>query len=129
MSIKKKRKKVYFAHSMQMYNTDLERELLDWLRDRYVKVIDPNKDIGELGSMEPYLRIVDTCNIVVCYEYLDYLSRGTYNEVKHALKHKKPAFVLRRDILGKITIEPVLGVRIVDKDDWTMRYGKIKDWR
>jgi hypothetical protein len=125
--VKKKDLKVYFAHSKKIYNTDLEKHLKAWLKKQYREVICPNKDMGELGSVEPYLEMIDTCDIIICREHMGYFGRGVYDEVKHALKRKKLVMVMRHDTNNKIYLERVFKVKIVDECDWEVRYGKIKD--
>jgi len=118
-----KKDKVYFAHSKMIYDTPYEGKLLNFLRKKY-NIICPNRDVGELGDIKPYLKIVDKCKMVICAEYKKYIGRGVYSEVERALKKKKKVLVIRWKGKNLILI-PVIGVKVNDEDDWRHRYGKI----
>lgn len=116
--------KVYFAHSKRIYNTKEESTMLDFLRKNFTKVICPNKDIGELGSIEPYLKIVDTCKYVVAHEYQGSIGKGVFSEIKNALSKNIPVLALRKGTIG-YKLCKVKNIEINDSTDWAIHYGKI----
>lgn len=117
---------IYYAHSKLIYNTKRESRELSYLMKRYANnIVDPNKMMGELGSIEPYLNMVRTCNIVVCSEYKEHVGYGVYREIAEAFKFNKDVFVLRKSFLGFKLIR-VKRIIIFDPNDWKVYYGKIK---
>ena len=63
--------KIYYAHSKKIYDTKVEKKQLKYLKNRFKEynVICPNNDIGELGSIQPYLDVVSQCEMLICSEY------------------------------------------------------------
>ena len=119
------KEKIYYAHSKRSYDTRREKSELRWLRKRY-DVVDPNKDMGELGSREPYLQMVRTCGSVVCSEHNGHLTRGTYEEVYHALVWGYPVLCIRRKgILRGFVLLKVIGLQIVDGRDYAGKYSRV----
>jgi len=112
--------KYYFAHSMQIYNTKLEKELTETIKSFNFPMICPNKDIGELGSLNPYLQIVKKCKGVITHEFKGYVGKGAFEETKLSLQLDKPTFVIRD---GKII--PVKTIKINNSKDWKITYGVI----
>lgn len=128
----KQNKIVYYAHSKLIYNSLREKVERDFLERTFKKVICPNRDMGELGEMDPYLRKVETCDIVVCSEYEKHIGKGVFEEVNLALKLAIEVFCLRRQKRTcKFIFKTVTNVKIVDEQDWKYYYGKIKTklWR
>ena len=119
-----KKLNVYYAHSKNIYNTSREKSELKWLRKQFKFVICPNNDMGELGSMEPYLQEVENNDAVVCSEYKGYIGRGVTSEVNTALSLNYKVWVLRK-ILGKFYLKTVKGSEIFDSNDWRYRYAKL----
>ena len=39
-----------------------EKDEFEWLKKKFPDIINPNTDMGELGSIEPYLRKVSQCD-------------------------------------------------------------------
>ena len=66
-------KKTHYAHSIQIYGRFQEKKELKYLAKKFSNLVDPNNDMGELGTMTPYLKMVRTCKIVVFSEYEGYI--------------------------------------------------------
>ena len=115
---------IYYAHSKRIYGTEQERAELDWLKKKFPKVLDPNGDLGELGSIVPYLEAVTKCSAVVVSEYQKHIGRGAFSEIEHALSRKKPVHCIRK-YRNKFRLVIVSRVEIVDGEDWAVRYGRI----
>lgn len=115
---------VYYAHSKKIYGFDREAKERGFLEKNFRKVVCPNRDMGELGSMDPYLRMVRKCNVVVCSEFNSYIGRGVYQEIVEGLNKKKKVFCLRK-IEDRYVLLPVASVSIVDADDWKVKFGKV----
>ena len=120
-------KRVYFAHSMQIYGTRESRaaeirvmrafpgcrvlnpETLDWdaMTTRY----------GEGGA---YWHVVRLCDVIVVLERRGHVGKGVFEEVRAARAQNKPVFVLRGTRLL-----PVGDAIRTAKGDWKERYGKL----
>lgn len=82
--------KIYYAHSIGLYNTQREQEDLEFLSSlNHSKVINPNGP-GLGKSMIPYLRTVKKCNSLWYRGY----SPGVVLEVLVAETLRKPVFSL-----------------------------------
>lgn len=113
--------RAYFAHSKLDYGTRKEVRVRLRIRQRFGDVLCPNRDIGERGSIAPYLEAIDQCQTVAVLEHGGFVGRGVFVEVEHALSRKKPVWALRGPDWA-----PVKGVRLFDPDDWKLRYGKLQ---
>lgn len=113
--------RVYYAHSRQIYGTDRERQERDFISDmfRNCEVVCPNRDMGELGSLDPYLAMVEKSDIVVCTELDELVGIGVFSEVKHARKIGKPVFIMRG-----FRFYPATGQQVVDRLN-EIRYGRL----
>lgn len=117
----KKVARVYFAHSMQIYNTLREKNELKFINEMFDKVICPNVDIRiASGGMNGYLRIVGWADLVVVSEYRGFVGAGVFAEVKKAVELKIPVKCLRRNKL--IEVKDVV---INDSKDIKIKYGKL----
>lgn len=119
--------KVYYAHSMQTYGTNREKRDLDYLRGIFRHVICPNNDIGELGAMQPYLTIVDHCDMVIASSFEQgYFSKGVCKEVQRAIATQKDCLLMRWS--SPDDKEPsflyINKAWIFDESDTRIRYGK-----
>jgi len=115
--------KIYYAHSKLIYDTPREKQELKWLKKKFI-VVDPNKDLSELGSMEPYIKKMFECNMVICSEYKKHVGKGVYEEVYHAITNGVKAKVLRK-FLGRFVLKEVTGLQIIDGTDWKVGYAKV----
>lgn len=90
--------KIYYAHSKKIYNTRKEEAEYAKIRKQFpdARIVCPNRDLGELGSMESYLRVVGTCDAVVCSEYKRLIGKGALTEVLFAISSGKPAYNLSK---------------------------------
>ena len=112
---------IYYAHSKKIYNTKREEEERNKILQKFPKaeLICPNRDVGEKFSLVPYLKIVRDCNIVVCSEFDGFVGKGVYWEILTAMDNNKPVFNVTKDF------KKVTDIIIVDKNDWTVKYGKV----
>lgn len=116
---------MYYAHSKKIYNTKREQAELMWLLDNFSgKVVCPNNGMGELGSIEPYLKMISKCDGVVLSEYERHIGRGVFSEVERALLEKKLVLCIRR-FVGIFYLIKVSRIEIVNNYDWSVYYGKI----
>lgn len=112
---------VYFAHSKLIYGTKEEEKALKHLRKVFGSVVCPHNDMGELGSIYPYLERVSKCCLVVALPYKNFIGKGVFSEIEHALALNKPVLVLK----GK-ELKTVYGVVVNDSKDWKFKYGKLE---
>lgn len=118
-------KRVYYAHSKIIYNTSREQKELIYLRKKYRNVICPNNDLGELGSIRPYLECVSKCDVVVCSEYKGYIGRGVCSEICKALSEGIPVKVLKSNFFGRLSMRKVVDISICNEQDWRVAYAKL----
>ena len=117
-------KTAYFAHSKMLYHTEEERLQRQFIEKMFEQVICPNRDIGELGDINKYLKIIeDSCTHVVCSEFLDLVGRGVWEEVKCARRNHLPIYCIRK-INGKYKLLKVKSGKVVDKENWKS-YAKL----
>jgi hypothetical protein len=107
-----------------IYSTEEEKLQRAFIESKFDKVICPNRDVGELGSIEPYLKIIEKkCTHVVCSEFLELVGRGVWDEVRHARKLKLPIYCVRK-VDNKYKLLKVKSGKVVDKDNWR-NYAKL----
>lgn len=116
---------IYYAHSKLDYNTKREEEEIKFL-SQYYKVFNPNTELGELGTMAPYLHAVCMCHHVVVSPHKDlYVGRGVFHEICIALAHGQAVQVLCKGEVN-FALMSLLGVCFYDTNDWKVYYGKIQ---
>ncbi len=113
--------KVYYAHSMQLYESLKEKQELKFLRTRFDNVLCPNKDIGKAGrGMSAYLKIVEWADLVVASEYEGFVGLGVFSEIQHALNVGIPVKCLRKNKL--LDVKEVI---IHSPRDYRIKYGEV----
>jgi len=117
-------KRAYFAHSKLSYGSQTEKEARKYLEGKF-KVICPNRDLGELGSIQPYLEKIDTCSVVVAMEHKKHIGKGVYDELHHAIAERKETYVLRK-FNDSFVLRVIKVLNIVDPDDWKLNYGTLE---
>lgn len=87
--------RVYYAHAICLYDTKRERKEVRLIRERFkdAKIINPC-DYQNNSSMDFYLRLVDTCQIVVFSCILGKITSGVGKEVNYALNKGKEVYLL-----------------------------------
>lgn len=114
----------YYAHSKLIYNTTRERAEEKFLKKKF-KVVNPNTDMGEMGSMIPYLQKISCVDGVVFSEFQKHIGKGVYEEVKHSILLGKPTYCLRKTLLGYKLI-PIKEIpEVSDEYDWKVGYAKV----
>jgi len=120
-----KKETAYFAHSKKKYNTIEEAAELAFIKKHFGgKVICPNNDLGELGGIEPYLKVVKSSICVYVSEYFGMIGRGVYDECHFALTNGINVLALRKDIKGKFFVQIVRDVIETNGFDFA-RFGLI----
>ena len=119
-------KKIYYAHSMYIYNTRREKKELEFLRNEFQSVCNPNKDItwDNNTKMEPYFEAVKNSDIVVASEYKKHIGKGVFDEIMTAINNNITVLCLRRKLF-KYQLYKIANVEIVNDQDWKKKYGKI----
>ena len=119
-------KQAYYAHSMRIYNSAIEKNEFDFIKKRFKgKVICPNNELGELGDIKKYIEVVKKCKAVYISEYLGMIGKGVYEECKTAFKKKIPTYIVRKDVDGEFYVLEVKGVERTEYLDY-VRYGLVK---
>lgn len=122
----KQNKKVYYAHSLKIYNTKREKREFRFLKRKFSEVWNPNMDIkwDNKSKMKPYLEAVKNSDIVVVSEYMKHIGKGVYEEIKTALNHVILVLCLKKKFLRYRLLE-VKDVELTDELDWKITYGKV----
>lgn len=121
-----KKSTAYFAHSKKKYNTAEEAEELAFIQKHFKgEVICPNKSLGELGCIEPYLKVIQSTICVYVSEYFGMIGRGVFDECHFALKNGINILAVRKDIKGKFFIQIVRDVIEINENDF-VRFGLLK---
>ena len=110
----------YYAHSMQIYNTTQEKAERAQLEAMGINIVCPNRDVKLGNDMDRYLALVKKCKAVISSEYSSFIGKGVYLEIRHALRHDIPVYVLRE---GSLFI--VKNVKPFNNDDLKTTFGKI----
>lgn len=92
-------KRVYFAHPMSTYNTDLEQKCLERIHKKFpdYEIVNPNGRVHQeacrLTSMEYFKLLVDYCDVVVALPYADgKYGAGVAYEMQMAFQRRKPVY-------------------------------------
>jgi hypothetical protein len=110
---------IFFSHSKLDYDS-VREERVRSLLETIDKVLCPHRDMGEKGSMKPYLLALSKCRWVVVLEHRGSIGRGVYEEVKHALRLKIPVFVIRQDYLVSVVNAIETGT-----NNWVSNYATL----
>ena len=118
-------RKAYYAHSMKIYNSKREAEEYAYIKSIFKgNVVCPNKDLGELGSMNRYLKVVSDADAVYATEFNGRVGKGVFEECETALKLGIPVYVVRKGENGFYCF-PVRGLQIEDRGINWVFYGSL----
>ena len=115
---------LYYAHSRKTYGTRKEKRELRLIKKQFPDyyIVNPATvnwiSMYEEGIMDECKSIVRQAAVVVASEYANHIGRGVFEELSEKTKAKK--LLLR----NKEFIEN-FSLKIVDRDDWRIKYGKI----
>lgn len=118
--------RVYFAHSMEIYGTreamNAERAIRRLIPGCHIlnpEDFDWEHLVKDFGSEGAFQHVVFVCDRVVALEYLGYVGRGVYCEVRAALKLGRPVHVLRDGRLKLVKrVKRTAG-------EWKVKYGRL----
>jgi len=116
---------LYYAHSKKTYGTRKEKKELRLIQKQFpdYRIINPSTLIfisqDESGIMEECKSIARQAAVVVASEYDNHIGRGVFEEL---LETKRKKYLLRK----KNFIEN-FKIKIVDIDDWAVRYAKCEE--
>ncbi len=97
----------YYAHSKKEYNTEIETLNYKFICENFKgHIICPNKHLGELKSIIPYLEIVKKADCVFTSEHNGFLGKGTFTECLTAFENDIPVYVIKKN-RAKMRIELV----------------------
>ncbi|KKN34220.1 hypothetical protein LCGC14_0795690 [marine sediment metagenome] len=118
------KKRVYYAHSIKIYDTSQEVRELAYLNKEFT-VFNPKNEIrwNSLTKMTPYFEAVKKSDILVASEYKNHVGRGVYDEISIALSNSIPSFVLRKEHNFKLL--EIQALKLDDIYDWKVYYGII----
>ncbi|HEC66850.1 MAG TPA: hypothetical protein ENI23_16365 [bacterium] len=111
---------LYYAHSMITYGTRKEKQELKQIKKHFPdhRIINPAE--LRLFGISSYLEIVRQADIVVLSEYKKHIGKGVARELTIANEYDIEKYILR----GK-NFTRKFSFRVVDPDDWKIKYAKI----
>ena len=112
-------KTAYYAHSMKKYNTPEEDKEIETIISLGFYPVNP-KYLTWVGTMQTYFNCVDTCKALIASEYKDHVGKGVYDEIQYARAKGYLVYILRTNKLYKLR-----SLKLVDKNDWGVYYGKV----
>ena len=99
-----KNTRVYYSHSMSIYNTERERRELEFLRSLSDRVICPNNGIGKSQVGErTYLKIVEWADLVVVSVVDGKITSGVRAEMREAFTLNIPVKLIENNRLIDVT--------------------------
>jgi len=112
---------IYYAHSLRLYNTDIEQLELKQIAELFpkLKILNPN---GMITDIKEAYKLIDKSDSVVASEYQQHIGKGVYDEICHALSKKKQVAVLRGGRLFRVYSEHQIEVLDID---WQIHYAKV----
>ena len=118
--------KVYYSHSMKIYDQEQEKIELGFLQNIFEKIFNPNKEINynPKKGLKPYLNAVKKSDIVVCSEHKGYIGKGVFREISIAFAHEIPVLCIR-GTYPNFKLKEVIGIKVVNKEDPKVKYGII----
>lgn len=126
MNTTSKTQRFYFAHSKILYGTTREAQELEFLRKEFPHrtIICPFNNLPEFQNFNQYLRFVDLCFGVVVSEIDGHIGRGVFAETARALSNDANIYVLRSKN-DEFYLSEVIGIEIVNQNDWKIKYGRL----
>lgn len=93
------KQKVYYAHSMLHYGSNIENEDIIMLEKMGYEVINPNnkvfeKEYQETKDFNVFLKLVESADVLAFRSVLGKISMGVRTEIEHAQKLDKPVIEL-----------------------------------
>lgn len=117
---------IYYAHSMQLYNTKREKEELERLKQYFYNglIYNPNRPNIQYSKnpMAECLKIVaDSSVSKLAFSHNNgHIPSGVYAEIRCAQKRRKPIFQI-----GKDRIKPYQGTITLTKKDRATDWAKV----
>ena len=124
---------VYYAHSKKIYDTQEEKDQIEFIEKVFEnRIFNPKTELiwNRLLSMEPYFDAVRNSSAVVCSEYMHHIGKGVYSEIKVALENNIPVYCIQREDKlenSLYSVQIVLSIETVDVNDWSIYYGRISE--
>lgn len=120
-----KKKTAYYAHSMRIYNSQREKEEFEFIKTRFNgKVICPNKELGELGNIDEYLKVVKGCSVLYISEYKEFIGKGVFLECRCAMENEIPIYLIRKDVGNELFTQKVKEIERSCYSDF-IRFGTV----
>ena len=113
--------RVYYAHSMQIYGSDREREEHQWLHQQGYQVCNPNGKMNAQNWLKRSKDLIQACDCVVFSEHKGHIGRGVTQELWRAFDMGKPIYVLRNNRLFPVFSRHI---KVVDRN-WAVHYARI----
>jgi hypothetical protein len=114
--------KLYYAHSKIIYDTDLEKEQLKLINNKFpdYEIINPNGNFVFSGMMACYY-MIQACDMLIFSALDDFVGKGVYSEIEFAQRNGIKILCLKNEKFYE-----KIAVKIFDSQDWKCRYAKVK---
>ena len=131
-------KLIYYAHSMEIYNTKIEKKEFDTIYDKfqneYICIINPaiwiSQNMNGHDAMQQCFKFIDISDCIVFTTLEDgIIGKGVYEEINYALKNKKRVFILKNNIITRFLNNDFKKIDIIynkTSSTWK-RYAKVCD--
>ena len=120
--------RVYYAHAICLYDTEQEKQELALIRERFEDAEIVNPANHQDHSMDYYLRLVDSCHIIVFSRLLGEVTAGVGKEVNYALEKGKDVYMMN----GARLIPIKSPVRFISREntrelyqEWLLRHETV----
>lgn len=97
--------RIYFAHPKKTYNTELEKEVIEWINEAFkgYEIVNPKayeiedgRGLEYLKVMNGFFKLIETCDLMVTMGKTD----GVLKERIYALEHKISVLDIPQSISG-----------------------------
>ena len=124
--------RIYYAHSIQIYNSKQERRELKLIKRIFPKaeIVNPAKyerkwkNLSGKEVMAKCLELISNSGIVIFsaieQNSQDFVGRGVFVEVKFAQEIEKDTYFLKKILESDFSID------IYDDDDWALKFSIVK---
>ena len=127
---------IYYAHSMEIYNTKIEKKEFNVIYDKFqnenIYIINPAiwiaQNMNGHDAMQQCFKFIDISDCIVFTTLEDgIIGKGVYEEINYALENKKRVFILKNNIITRFLNNDFKKIDIIynkTSSTWK-RYAKV----
>ena len=120
--MKNKKPKLYFAHSKLIYDTDLEKQQLELIEQKFPKyeIISPNVNIVFSGMIGCF-QIIEDCQLLIFSTIDNFIGKGVHSEIEFAKN-----IGIKILWLNDESFYENFSIKIFDSHDWILKFAKVR---